>query len=197
MIIYLIRHGETTSDIEDRYGGYYDDHLTKKGIEETKELAEKLKDKGIQIIFSSPKIRAKETAEIVNKVLNVKLEIVNDLRERNNYGILTGLIKSEAKKKYPKEVEKLEKDEIKHNIKNSENYELFKKRILNAFEKISNSDHYTVAIISHGGPIKCITREILKLGEFKHLGDCAILEIKKEDNKISLVKIINASLYNL
>ena len=31
MKIYLIRHGETTGDIEDRYGGDYDDHLSKNG----------------------------------------------------------------------------------------------------------------------------------------------------------------------
>ena len=33
MKIYLIRHGETTSDIEDRFGGDYDDHLTSHGVE--------------------------------------------------------------------------------------------------------------------------------------------------------------------
>jgi broad specificity phosphatase PhoE len=187
MIIYLIRHGETTGDIEDRYGGNYDDHLTNNGIKQAKELAENLKDKGIQIIFSSPKIRAKETAQIVSKTLNIKLEIANDLRERNNYGILTGMIKSEAKEKYPEEVEKLEKNELRHNVANSEDYESFKKRIVNAFEGIINDNKYeTVAIVSHGGPIRCIVREILKLGEIKHLKDCEILEIKKEGNKINL-----------
>ena len=33
MLIYLARHGETTGDVEDRYGGDYDDHLTEKGTE--------------------------------------------------------------------------------------------------------------------------------------------------------------------
>lgn len=31
MKIYLIRHGESTSDIKLRYDGDYDDHLTSKG----------------------------------------------------------------------------------------------------------------------------------------------------------------------
>lgn len=31
MKIYLIRHGESTSDVENRYGGTYNDHLTQKG----------------------------------------------------------------------------------------------------------------------------------------------------------------------
>lgn len=34
MKIYLVRHGETTGDVEDRYGGWYDDHLTDRGKEQ-------------------------------------------------------------------------------------------------------------------------------------------------------------------
>lgn len=33
MKIFLIRYGETTGDVEDRYGGWYDDHLTKRDLE--------------------------------------------------------------------------------------------------------------------------------------------------------------------
>ena len=109
MKIYLIRHGETTGDVENRYGGNYDDHLTEKGINQSKKLANKLKNKGIQIIYHSPRIRATETSKIVNKILKVKLKVINDIRERNNYGIITGLTKKEAKQKYPEEVEKLKK----------------------------------------------------------------------------------------
>jgi broad specificity phosphatase PhoE len=50
MKIYIIRHGETTSDIENRYGGDYDDHLTEKGVNQAKDLSAKLADCGIQII---------------------------------------------------------------------------------------------------------------------------------------------------
>lgn len=31
MNIYLIRHGQTTGDIENRYGGSYDDELSSEG----------------------------------------------------------------------------------------------------------------------------------------------------------------------
>jgi len=193
MIIYLIRHGETTGDIEDRYGGDYDDNLSLKGIKESKDLAKKLKKKSIQFIYVSPRVRAIETASIVNKVLNVRLSIFDDLRERNNYGILTGLIKSEAKKRYPEEVEELEKGHH-HKVKNSENYERFKKRIVSAFKRITRDDKYsTIAIITHGGPIRCIVRDVLKKGELEeNLKDCAILTINKEKGKLSLLKLDGA-----
>jgi broad specificity phosphatase PhoE len=194
MKIYLIRHGETTGDIEDRYGGDYDDNLTAKGMKESEELAKKLKDKDIQIVYVSPRIRAIETASIVNKSLNVKLKIIDGLRERNNYGILTGLIKSEAKQRHPEEVKELETG-MNHKVKNSENYEPFKKRIVKSFEEIvKNSEYQTIAIITHGGPIRCIIREVLRVGELAEINDCAIITIHSKKDGLSIIDLDGAVL---
>ena len=197
MKIFLIRHGETTGDIEDRYGGDYDDHLTEKGKQQSKDLAPKLKNRNIEIIYHSPRIRATETATILYNLLKIKIAPIKDLRERNNYGILTGLTKKEAKDKFPGEVEKLRRDKLIHEVKNSESYESFKKRVINIFKKITNKDYKTIAIISHGGPISTIVREILKLGEFKKLGDCAILEIEKTNDSVTLISLDNAELKSI
>ena len=187
MIIYLIRHGETTGDIEDRYGGDYDDHLSDKGKQQAEQLAKKLKGKGIQIIYYSSRMRATETVQIVNEVLHVKLEAVDDLRERNNYGILTGMTKRDAKQKYPDEVEELSEG-ICHNVKGSEDYDSFRKRVIRGFEKIiQNNEYSTCAIISHSGPIRCIFREILRLEEPDHIEDCEIIGLEKKNSKISLL----------
>ncbi len=97
MKIYLIRHGQTTGDIEDRFGGDYDDHLTEIGLKQAEELAEKINNQGIKKIYYSPRIRAVETANKVNQITGIPIEKIDDLRERNAYGILTGKLKSEAK----------------------------------------------------------------------------------------------------
>ena len=81
MKILLIRHGETTGDLEDRYGGFYDDHLTERGRQQLTETAEKLKGVEVDIIFSSSLVRAQESAEIVNTVLNTHIEIQDGLRK--------------------------------------------------------------------------------------------------------------------
>lgn len=67
MKIFLIRHGETTGDVEDRYGGTYDDSLTTRGRQQLQETAELLKKSGIEVIFHSPLKRAKESAEIIQR----------------------------------------------------------------------------------------------------------------------------------
>ena len=186
MKIYLIRHGETIGDIEDRFGGDYDDHLSDKGKISAQRLAKKLRGKSIEIIFVSPRIRAKETAEIVQKELNVPLKIIDDLRERNNYGILTGLTKAEAQEKYPLDFEKISKDKTYHHVAGSESYERIKKRAIKVFSEILSKDYKTIAIISHGGIIGTYVREVLTTGKSVKLGDCAILEIHKHNQKLTL-----------
>lgn len=194
MKIYLIRHGETTGDIEGRYGGTYDDHLTEKGKAQAQELAKQLQDKGIEIIFVSPRIRARETAEEVKKVLNVPVEVVDDLRERNTYGVLSGLTKPEAKEKHPLDFEKISKDRLYHDVSNSESYEACKIRVIKVLNEILSKDYKTIAIISHGGIISTYVREVLTKGKHIKLGDCAILEISKDDQKLSFSCLDKAEL---
>jgi broad specificity phosphatase PhoE len=195
MKIYLIRHGETTGDLEDRYGGDYDDHLSLNGINQVQELGNKLKDKNIQMIYHSPRIRAVETAKTVSDIMNSSMIEIKDICERNAYGVLTGMTKKEAKKQFPKEVEKLQKNKIYHDIKNSEDYDSFKERAVSAFKDIIfNSEFDSIAIISHGGPIRCFIREFFKLGELKKLGDCAIIEFENKNNELTLVSLDNAEL---
>ncbi len=183
MKIFLIRHGESTSDVEGRYGGDYDDHLTDKGKAQSRKLSIKISRRGIQKIFCSPKFRAKETADILSKSLDRPLEVIEDLRERNFYGIFTGMKKSVAMAKYPKEVEKIKS--YKNTIEGAEDYKDFKKRIINSFNKIVQGDENFVAVVTHGGPITCFFREILHK-ELKGLEDCAFFEIEF-DKKFRLV----------
>lgn len=187
MKIFLIRHGETTSDIDNLYGGDYDDHLTEKGTSQAEGLSQKLTNHGIQIIFSSSRIRAKETSDILKHSLNCDVEIVDDIRERNGYGILTGTSKEEAKVKHPQLVKQLK--DYRNTIEGAEDYDNFAKRIRKGFEYISNSNHDTVAIITHGGPIRCLFRSVLKFGELTdELADCAVIELEKNDLNFKVVR---------
>ncbi|KKS05011.1 MAG: Isoleucine-tRNA ligase [Candidatus Nomurabacteria bacterium GW2011_GWA2_41_25] len=87
---FAIRHGEADNIIldiatsnqlkDDKY------HLTEKGRKEVLASAQALKDKKIDIVFASPLIRTKETAEIVAKIIGFSAtDIIYDdrLREVN------------------------------------------------------------------------------------------------------------------
>lgn len=194
MKIYIIRHGQTTSDLEDRFGGDYDDHLTEEGVVQANALVEKLLGSGIQIVFSSPKIRAQETAAIVMEKLGCEIKTMDGIRERNAYGILTGKVKSQARESHPILVDAL--SDYHNTIEGAETYESLLSRVEESLDYISNSAYDTVAIISHGGPIRCLFRDVLKMGELTSLADCAIIELEKNGNEITVTKTNGTSFVN-
>jgi broad specificity phosphatase PhoE len=93
MIIYLARHGQTTGDVENRYGGAYEDHMTELGKQQAVKLAGLLADKQIEQLYASPRIRAQEAAAIVANKLGLTYKTLEDFRERNGYGVMTGMVK--------------------------------------------------------------------------------------------------------
>ena len=187
MKIFLIRHGQTTGDVEDRYGGWYDDHLSPQGILQAKKLAKILKGHGIEIVYHSQFIRATETALHIANALKIPMVSVDGLKERDKYAMMSGMLKSEAKIKYPEEMLELARGH-NSNVTESETYEHLKKRVADAFGKILADKYHTVAIITHGGPIKSVMRDIMKIGEPENdIADCGFLEIVYEKNKLILL----------
>ena len=63
--LFLIRHGETTFNLENRIGG--DSPLTEKGLAQAGALAAYFKDKKIPFIFTSEKKRCLQTAEPIKR----------------------------------------------------------------------------------------------------------------------------------
>src|SRR3990172_5639171 len=106
MKILFVRHGESVDDIEDRYGGAADFDLTEKGREQVFESSKRISslNEKFEIVLSSPLKRAIQSAEIISNELGVETEIFGYLKERNLNGVLTGLVRREAKEKYPEVV---------------------------------------------------------------------------------------------
>jgi len=80
---FVMRHGEAETNTQGIVSYKLEDefHLTERGRTQAKAAALKLKDKGIEIIVSSPILRTKETAAIVAETLGIKPEtIIYDVR---------------------------------------------------------------------------------------------------------------------
>ncbi|MFA6534602.1 MAG: histidine phosphatase family protein [Patescibacteria group bacterium] len=93
--IYLIRHGQDEDNARGILNGHRNKPLTKLGVRQAKAAAEKLKNKKIEVVISSPLRRAEQTADIISKLLGIKkVYLEADLRERE-FGILTGKLVKE------------------------------------------------------------------------------------------------------
>ena len=98
----LVRHGQSTWNLEKRFTGWVDVDLTENGKSEAEKAGLLIKKKGIKInfYFSSLQLRANHTLRIIQKILNERKDFTRawQLNERH-YGALTGLNKSEMSKK--------------------------------------------------------------------------------------------------
>lgn len=90
MEIIAIRHGETEQNKDGKVmGSRVDAPLDSEGRKQARRVTEELVKYGFTHMYSSPLLRAKQTAEIVNEVLNIPLEFSELLVERD-LGELSG-----------------------------------------------------------------------------------------------------------
>ena len=105
--IVFLRHGESQWNLENRFTGWTDVNLTRKGRSEAKLSGEKLRNGGFSfnLVYTSVLKRARETMKICLSNMGLSdITIVNDWRlNERHYGALQGLNKAETAQKYGKE----------------------------------------------------------------------------------------------
>ena len=89
MRIYVARHGQTQWNAENKICGRTDLPLTALGLAQAEELADKVEKLDIDLILSSPMLRARQTAQASAARLDVAIEIDDRLIEQD-YGIYEG-----------------------------------------------------------------------------------------------------------
>jgi len=102
-ILVLIRHGQSLWNAENRFTGWTDIDLSKKGEKEAKAAREKLENVSFDVVHTSALMRAQRTAEIIIKNNKISENIPTYKDERLNerhYGSLQGLNKTETAEKY-------------------------------------------------------------------------------------------------
>ncbi len=98
----LVRHGQSTWNLEKKFTGWVDVDITETGKSEAKKAGQLIKDQKLEInyYYSSVQLRAKHTLKIIKEILNDDKEFKSawQLNERH-YGALTGLNKIEMAEK--------------------------------------------------------------------------------------------------
>ena len=92
MKIFAVRHGQTDWNAKSKVQGRSDIPLNQEGRSQASETAEKLLDinEPIDLVVTSPLIRALETAEIIANRINAKLEVHQGFIERD-FGVFEGM----------------------------------------------------------------------------------------------------------
>lgn len=80
--LYIVRHGETEWNVKRLLQGQQDSPLTENGLQQAKDLGERLKDTHFDAAFSSDATRAVRTAELITLERNMAITTTKMLRER-------------------------------------------------------------------------------------------------------------------
>ena len=90
MKLYFVRHGESEANLLNEFSNRGSKHgLTDKGRQQAHTLAQSLQTAPVAAIFSSPLLRARQTAEILSQTLGVPYRVTDALREFD-CGVLEG-----------------------------------------------------------------------------------------------------------
>jgi broad specificity phosphatase PhoE len=166
--LYLIRHGETDWNAQERFQGHIDIPLNSKGQAQARELIAVCKSYQIEAILSSDLKRAVETAEIIAAPLNLKVFQDEGLREAN-LGHAQGLTYAEIEERYGKVV--IERWRSAHLSDADISYpggESGASVVHRSFASLRNFLATTpfdrIAVTTHGGVIRRIMQRLLPPG---------------------------------
>jgi len=178
---FILRHGEAVSNIKNIYSSWpekIDNSLTKRGKKQIEDVVKKLKKEKIDLIFSSDLLRAKQTAEIIGKVLGIEPIYDERLREIDT-GRFNGKPIKEGNRFFNPE-NKLSRKELlfkKYNqgFPEGETYFQVRARMFDFIKEIEKRyQNKKILIISHKIPLLML--ESLSFG----LSDKEMMEPKKE-----------------
>ena len=162
----LIRHGQSLWNAENRFTGWTDIDLSKKGEKEAKEAGEKLENVAFDVVHTSALMRAQRTAEIIIKHNKISQDIPTYKDERLNerhYGSLQGLNKTETAEKYGAEQVHIWRRSFDISPPDGESLKMTAERTLPYFkeEVLKHLDEgKNVLISAHGNSLRSIVMYI-------------------------------------
>lgn len=161
MLVYFVRHGESEGN-KLKFHQVEETPLSEKGIKQAEVLAKRLKNIKIDVIYSSNVNRAKQTAEIINKKLNIPIEYWDKLAERRTPTEIRG--KSIDDPEVVKIKKLIEENLNNRNWKysNEETFNELNKRVENIIKHLEkNHNNQTVLCISHSILITAVIAKII------------------------------------
>ena len=147
--LYAARHGQTEWNLLNKVISRTDQPLTETGLEQAKLLARRAAECGIDLIYVSPMLRARQTAQEVAKLCNAP--VIMDVRlTEHNYGIYEG--RSRKDPEY-----QASRRQFASRYPGGESLLDVTARVYDFLRQIkAEQDGKTILIVSHGGICRAI-----------------------------------------
>lgn len=160
MILYCVRHGESTHNAQGRVQGQSDVALSDLGRRQAEAISQVLANEPVELVYSSPLRRAMETARIIAQAVGVEVRTDPRLQEIHA-GIFQDKLRSEIHRLYPEEIAQWHSEDPNYVIPGGESRNQLLKRSLAAFGAIVQSGYQHVVVVSHGRLLVTTVKSLL------------------------------------
>jgi broad specificity phosphatase PhoE len=175
----MVRHGETDWNRENRFQGHADPPLNARGRRQARELAGTLETETFDRVYSSPLLRASETAAILVAERRIEVRIDAALREVD-VGSWSGLTRADVEERFPAGYRRWLA--YGHGWDHGETYEELGGRVVSWLLELGAAHRdANVLAVTHGGPIRSALAASAKVGfdearrSIDVVGNCAVV----------------------
>lgn len=192
--VILARHGRTAWHAEGRYAGTADIPLDELGLEQARRVADDLKDRKIDVVYSSPLSRCLKLAEMVAEAHGMEVVVDERLREID-LGRWDGQMLDDIVKKDGEILRQWTKNPASVTIPDGETLMAVQERSMEWYDEAGAlyADGHIFAS-SHGGPIRAILAKVIGLplsNIFRLTVDLASISILNHMGKFSNMESMN------
>ena len=193
--VYLVRHGETEWNATRRIQGNSDIKLSVRGREQAHRLSNRLANENISCFYSSDMIRARETAQILAAPHGLEVNPIAGLRELN-FGPWEGMTIEELEAKSSWSLMDYFRNPMDTHIPGGEKLtEMIERCDLAMGRIIRGHMDETIAVVAHGGSIRCIICSALGLSHSEMwrivLENTGLSRIDFPESGKGMIKMIN------
>jgi probable phosphoglycerate mutase len=163
--ICLTRHGETDWNKQGILQGWLDVPINDRGREQAHAMATQFATTGFSAVWSSPLVRAHETAAIIADRLGLPAPQSHEGLKERHFGAIQGIPKSELAELNPVLLEQILRRNPAASFVGGESMDEFADRLLGACADIGDEHPgQQVLVITHGWVLDAMLRHIGNLG---------------------------------
>jgi probable phosphoglycerate mutase len=185
----VVRHGETDWNIAGILQGWTDVPINDQGRRQARDLAAACAGQGLAAVWSSPLIRARETADIVAAALHLPPPHCHDGLKERSFGAIQGIPKAELAELNPVLLQQILRRNPATEFEEGETMDEFADRVLGGIVAIgARHPDARVLVITHGWVMDVLTRHIGGLPR------SAILNMKRKNGESLWLEVAGASI---
>jgi probable phosphoglycerate mutase len=163
-LICLVRHGETDWNKRGILQGWTDVPINDLGRHQAYEIAQACAQAGFDGVWSSPLVRAFETARIIAEALQLKPPSRHEGLKERHFGATQGIPKDELAEQNPAQLEQILRRNPAAQFVGGESMDEFADRVLGAVIDIGHLHrNQKVLAISHGWVLDVVNRQVAGL----------------------------------